>query len=108
MKKLIATAFVCLALVGCKEDGAKFVGVWKSDGKVPETITVTEANGAYRAISKLGNEGMGFMDFEVSLTAESEKLLVSTEKNTRALELADDGSVTSYLRNKPKQFTKVN
>lgn len=108
MKKLFLAAMVSIALVGCKDKGNDFVGEWKNNDKISETITVTKVDGGYRAVAKLGNPDMAFMDMDVKLVAESDKHLVTADKQAKALELAGDGSVTSYLRNKPKSFTKVN
>lgn len=108
MKKLFLAAMVCVALVGCKDKGNDFVGEWKNNDKISETITVSKVDGGYRAVAKLGNADMSFMDMDVKLVAESDTRLVTADKQAKSLELASDGSVTSFLRNKPKTFTKVN
>ncbi|NMZ71337.1 hypothetical protein SAMN05216370_0019 [Pseudomonas peli] len=107
MKKILIAMMACVALAGCKDEGGDFVGVWKTNDKMAETITVTKVDGGYRAISKLGNEDMSFMDMEVKLVAESDTLLIREADKKKGLELAD-GKVTSHLRNASKTFTKVN
>lgn len=107
MKKLFLAAMVCMALVGCKDKGNDFVGQWKNDDKISETIVVTKTDDGYRAVSKLGNPDMGFMDMDVKMVAESDKKLVSVAADNY-LELSSNGTITSKLRNKPKTFTRVN
>lgn len=109
MKKLFIAALAVVALAGCKEDGSSFVGEWKyNEGRRGETITVTEADGGYRVIAKLDGDEKGYMNVEVVAKAESETLLVREKDGKRALEIADNGKMTSYLRNKAKDFSKVN
>lgn len=108
MKKLFLAAMVCIALVGCKDKGNDFVGQWKNDDKISETITVTKVDGGYRAVSKLGNPDMGFMDMDVKMVAESDSKLVNSAQSDNYLELSSNGTVTSKMRNKPKTFTRVN
>lgn len=107
MRKLIFALMACAALVGCKDEGGDFVGVWKNSGKLPETITVTKASDGYRAVAKIDKDTKGYMDVESALVAESKTVLVTGEKQ-KALELASDGKLTSYLRNQTDTFTKVN
>ena len=107
MKQLLIAAMTCIALVGCKDKGNDFVGKWRNDNKISETITVTKVDGGYRVVAKLGNPDMSLFDMDVKLMAESENRLVTVDKQARALELASDGSVTSFLRSQPKTFTRV-
>ncbi|MDH0959122.1 MULTISPECIES: lipoprotein [Pseudomonadaceae] len=109
MKKLFIAALAVVALAGCKEEGGAFVGQWKNNAKMPETITVTEASGGYRAVAQIDEDKKGYMNVEVVLKAESDKLLVRDKDGKRALEIAADGKMTSYLRHgKDDTFTKVN
>lgn len=109
MKKLFIAALAIVALAGCKEDGSSFVGQWKNNDEMPETITVTEADGGYRAVARLDEDEDGYMDVEVILEAESENLLVREKDGKRALEITAAGKMTSYLRNGTDEtFTKVN
>lgn len=105
MRKFALAAMVSIALVGCKDKGSEFVGEWKGGD---ENIVVSKVDGGYRAVSELENEGMSFLNLDVKLTAESDKMLVTLQNQAKALELASDGSLTSYLRNKPKAFIKAN
>lgn len=105
MRKFILAAMVSVALVGCKDKGSEFVGEWKSGD---ENLVVSKVDNGYRVVSKLGNEDMSFFNLDVKLTAESDSVLVTLQNQGKALELANDGSLTSYLRNKPKAFTKAN
>lgn len=105
MRKIVLAAMVSIALLGCKDKGSEFVGEWKAGD---ENIIVSKVDDGYRAESKLGNEGMSFLNLDVKLTAESDTVLVTLQNQGKALELASDGSLTSYLRNKPKAFTKAN
>lgn len=110
MKGLFVAAIAALALVGCKDEGAVFVGEWKGDDAVMvETITVTEASDGYRVISHLDEDDQGYMDVEVVLVAESEKLLIDERDGQRGLEISENGTLKSYLRNGTDTvFTKVN
>ena len=110
MKKFIVAALAVVALAGCKEDGSAFVGQWKyTDGNRSETITVTEADGGYRVIAQLDIDKDGMMKIETALRAESDTLLVRDKDGKRALEIADNGKMASYLRARAKDsFTKVN
>ncbi|VVN26673.1 hypothetical protein PS623_04571 [Pseudomonas fluorescens] len=108
MRKVIFAVVACFALAGCKDEGQDFVGQWKNSDKISETVTVIKVDGGYRAVSKLGDVDMSFLDLDVKLVAESSDTLVSADKKSRMLELANDGNLTSYLRNKPKTFTRVN
>ncbi|KGF62102.1 hypothetical protein [Pseudomonas lutea] len=105
MRKLIFALMACAALAGCKNEGGDFVGVWKNSGKLPETLTITKAGDGYRAQSHIEDDKEGYMDVEAALVAESNTLLVTSEKE-KALELSG-GKVTSYLRNGTDTFTKV-
>lgn len=107
MKKFIFALMACAALVGCKDQGKDFVGVWKSAGKMNQTITVEKAKSGYRAIGKLDEDTKGYMTVEVALEPESDTLLVTSDKQ-KALELDSDGKLISYLRNGTKTFTKAN
>jgi len=104
MKKLTTAAFVCLALVGCKEQGSEFIGQWRS---ADEAITVEKVGDGYRVTAKLNNPEMPFGTLEEKLDAESDTVLVRHDSHAKALELAPDGSLTSHLRNKARTFTKV-
>lgn len=109
MKKIIFALVACAALAGCnKDEGAAFVGVWKNADKLSETLTVTKVDGGYRALSQIDKDTKGYMKVETVLVAESKQVLVKDGTKKRALELASDGTVTSYLRNKEDTFTKVN
>ena len=110
MKGLFVAAIAALALAGCKDEGAAFVGEWKGDdARMVETITVTEASDGYRVISHLDKDEQGYMDVEVVLVAESDKLLVRKGDGRRGLEISENGTLKSHLRNgKDKVFTKVN
>ncbi|QKE61948.1 hypothetical protein HNE05_00725 [Aquipseudomonas campi] len=109
MKELFIAALAVVALAGCKDEGESFVGQWKSNDKMVETITVTEASGGYRVVSHFDKDKEGYMDVEVVLIAESDKLLVRQEQGTRGLEIAEDGKMKSHLRHgKDAVFTKVN
>jgi len=108
MKKIIFALLACAALAGCnKDEGGDFVGVWKNSDKLSETLTVTKVNDGYRAVAKIDKDKQGFMDVESVLTAESDTVLTTQDKQ-KALELAADGKLTSFLRNKADTFTKVN
>lgn len=108
MKKIIFALLACAVLAGCKKDeGGDFVGVWKNSDKLSETLTVTKVNDGYRAVAKIDKDKQGFMDVESVLTAESDKVL-TTQNKQKALELSADGKLTSFLRNKADTFTKVN
>ena len=96
----------CAALVGCSDKGKDFVGVWKSSDELPETLTVNKADDGYRVLSHIDKDENGYMDVEIFVYAESDKLLVSKSKK-RALELSGDGKVISYLRNGTETFTKA-
>ena len=105
VRKFILAAMVSVALVGCKDKGSEFVGEWRSGD---ENLVVSKVDDGYRVVSKLGNEGMSFLNLDVKLTAESDNALVTLQNQGKALELTSDGSLTSYLRNKPKAFVKAN
>jgi hypothetical protein len=107
MRKFIFALMACAALVGCKDQGGDFVGVWKKPGDMPETITVTKAGSGYRVLSKLDADTEGYMKVEIPLDAESNTILTTARKK-KALELSPTGQVISYLRNEPGTFTKVN
>lgn len=108
MKKLLITALAVAALAGCKGEGSDFVGHWKNNDSMAETITVTEASGGYRAVAHLDEDENGYMDVEVVLQAESDTLLVDKDNGERALEITAAGKMTSYLRNGTDEtFTKV-
>lgn len=109
MKEFFVAALAVIALAGCKDEGESFVGQWKSNAELVETITVTEASGGYRAVSHFDEDTKGYMDVEVVLTAESDKLLVRQGGGKRGLEIAENGKMKSHLRNsKDDVFTKVN
>lgn len=103
MRKIALVAMIVLALVGCKDKGSDFIGEWKNSD---ENLVVSKVDGGYRAVSKLSNEDMNFFNLDLKLTAESDTVLVMLQNQGKALELTNDGSLTSYLRNKPKAFTK--
>lgn len=105
MKKFLFAMVACVALAGCKEEGQGFIGVWKGEG---ETITVTKSDEGYRAISELDNKDFPFAKVEVKLHAESDSVLIASSKQTKALELAGDGKITSHLRSSAKTFSKAN
>ena len=109
MKQLFVAALAVIAPAGCKDEGESFVGQWKSNAKMVETITVTEASGGYRVVSHFDEDTKGYMDVEVILTAESDKLLVRQDGGKRGLEIAENGKMKSHLRHgKDASFTKVN
>ena len=108
MKKIIFALVACAALAGCnKDEGAAFIGVWKNSDSLSETLTVTKVDGGYRALSQIDKDTKGYMKVETVLVAESKQLLVK-DGGKRALALASDGKVTSFLRTKEDTFTKVN
>lgn len=109
MKKIIFALVACAALAGCnKDEGAAFVGVWKNSDRLAETLTVTKVGGGYRALSLIDKDTKGYMKVDTVLVSDSKQVLVKDGVKKPALELASDGTVTSYLRNKPDTFTKVN
>jgi major membrane immunogen (membrane-anchored lipoprotein) len=111
MKKALLAFVACavLSLSGCgKDEGNSFVGVWKNSDSLSETLTITKVDGGYRALSQIDKDTKGFMKVESVLVAESDKMLVKNGNQKRALELSANGTITSYLRNKPDTFTKVN
>jgi hypothetical protein len=106
LKKLIFALMACAVLVGCSDKGKDFVGVWKSSGMMIQTITVEKASSGYRATAKLDKDTNGYMTVEAVLEPESDKLLVTSDKQ-KALELDSDGKLISYLRNGTTAFTRV-
>ncbi|MGG5276301.1 hypothetical protein [Pseudomonas syringae pv. coryli] len=108
MKKFFLAAMVCVALVGCKDKGNDFIGQWKNSDNISETITVSKVGDGYRAISKLDNPDMAFMNMDVKMVAESDRKLVNSAQSDNYLELSSDGTITSKLRSKQKTFTRVN
>lgn len=106
MRNLVFALMTCTALVGCSDKGKDFVGVWKYSDKLSETLTVTKADDGYRALAHIDKDEHGYMDVEVFLYPESDKLLVTKEKQI-ALQLGDDGKITSHLRNGIETFTKA-
>lgn len=110
MKGLFVAAIAVMALAGCKSEGESFVGQWKGDDDgMVETITVAAASNGYRVVSHFDEDEQGYMDVEVVLVAESDKLLVRERDGKRGLEIAENGEMKSYLRNGTDTvFTKVN
>jgi ABC-type glycerol-3-phosphate transport system substrate-binding protein len=109
MKKILIALMACAALVGCKDEGSEFVGTWKNNDKMSETITVTQAGNGYRVLANIDEDKKGYMNVEAVLVAESETMLVREQDGKRSLELKDGGKLTSYLRHGvDDSFTKVN
>lgn len=106
MRSLVFALMTCAALVGCSDKGKDFVGVWKYSNKLSETLTVTKADDGYRALAHIDKDEHGYMDVKVFLYPESDKLLVTKEKQI-ALELGGDGKITSHLRHGIETFTKA-
>lgn len=107
MRKLIFALMACAALAGCSDKGKDFIGVWKSSGMMSQTITVEKAGSGYRATGKIDKDTNGYMTVEAALEPESDKLLVTSDKQ-KALELDSDGKLLSYLRNGTTTFTRAN
>ena len=107
MRKLIFALLTSVALVGCTDKGKEFVGVWKFNDDLPETLTVTKVDDGYRVLSHIDKDENNYMNVEIFVYPESDTLLVSKEKK-RALALGSDGKITSYLRMQPQTFTKAN
>lgn len=106
MKRLFTGLILCLALAGCKSQGADFVGKWANqDGDLRELITVEKVDSGYRAVSRLNEQDV--MSLDLKLIAESDTRLVIANTQQRALDMNPDGTVTSELRGKNKVFTRV-
>lgn len=108
MNKLFAMFSICFVLSGCFDKNDKFISEWRNSGSNAETIAVERVDGGYRITAKLDDRNMSMFDLDVKAVSEGKSLILADNPHKKLLELDGEGTVTSYLRNKVKSFTKVN
>jgi hypothetical protein len=112
MKKLFLVFAACTVISGCKYEGENFIGTWVHSEKISntqtmtETIIVSKTDNGYQASSNIDPEIWGEITF--NLVPESDSILIDADTKKKRLEIASEDKITSYLRNKPLELTRVN